>query len=231
MAAEIQENVLDPDLRAWVTPGFSTTTEDDRVVSAVLTMGAMQEHFSYGFTWICGTPAVTLLGERKDWVDIQSRLEKLKALGAEPEVFGELLKPILRYFIETFDHPESPAVKEFWSKIAHQTGGSGPVHLSGWITAFCFWDEEGKSLYDGCAAPPVSLKASEGRADGCELDGVFYHRVNTDDIPSGMASVPIKVDDNGAIQYTRMVAGLAGIQATSSLTERQEGENLTLDCL
>jgi hypothetical protein len=50
MAAEIQENVLDPDLRAWVTPGFSTTTEDDRVVSAVLTMGAMQEYFSYGFT-------------------------------------------------------------------------------------------------------------------------------------------------------------------------------------
>jgi hypothetical protein len=50
MAAEIQENVLDPDLRAWVTPAFSTTTEDDRVVSAVLTMGAMQEYFSYGFT-------------------------------------------------------------------------------------------------------------------------------------------------------------------------------------
>jgi hypothetical protein len=174
---------------------------------------------------------MTLLGEREDWVDIRSRLEKLKTLGAEPEVFGELLKPILRYSIETFDPPDSPGVKDFWSKIAHQAGGSGPVHLSGWITAFCFWDEEGKSLYDGCAAPPVSLKASEGRADGCELDGVFYHRVNTDDIPSGMASVPIKVDDNGAIQYTRMVAGLAGIQATSSLTERQEGENLALDCL
>ena len=222
---------MDPDLRAWVTPEFSTTTEDDRVVSAVLMMGAIQKYFSYGFTLTCGIPAVTLLGEREDWVDIQSRLEKLKTLGAEPEVFGELLKPILRYFIETFDRPDSPGVKDFWSKIAHQTGGSGPYHLSGWIAAFCFWDEERKCLYDGCAVPPVSLKAFEGWAAGCELDGVFYHRVNTDDVPSGTASVPVKVDDNGEIHYTRMVAGSTGIQATSSISERVEGEGRSLDCL
>lgn len=81
MAAEIQENVLDPDLRAWVAPEFSTTTEDDRVVSSVMMMGAMQKYFSYGFTLTYGIPAVTLLGERENWVDIQSRLEKLDSWG------------------------------------------------------------------------------------------------------------------------------------------------------
>jgi hypothetical protein len=35
---------------------------------------------------------VTLLGEREDWVDIQTRLGKLKTLGPEPEAFGELLE-------------------------------------------------------------------------------------------------------------------------------------------
>jgi hypothetical protein len=231
MTSEIQENVVDPELRAWITPRFSTTTEDDRVVSAVLMMGAMQKYFSYALALICGIPAVTLLGEREDWVEIQARLAKLKDFGPEPEAFGELLKPILRYFIETFDHPESPSVKDFWSKIAHETGDSGPCHLSGWITAFCFWDEEGKSLYEGCAQPPVSLESFEGRAAGCELDGVFYHRVDTEDIPSGTASVPVKVDDNGRIYHTMMVAGSAGILATSSVADSGERESAPLDCL
>lgn len=79
--------------------------------------------------------------------------------------------------------------------------------------------------------PPVSLKALEGRAAGCEVDGVFYHRTNTDDIPSGTASVYVKVDDNGEVHYTGMVAGLAGIQATSSIAERGEGEGRSLNCL
>jgi hypothetical protein len=174
---------------------------------------------------------VTVLGECEDWVEIQARLAKLRDFGAEPEAFGELLKPVLRYFIETFDHPESPGVRDFWSKIAHETGGSGPYQLSGWITAFCFWDEEGKSFYEGCAQPPVSLESFEGRAAGCELDGIFYHRVDTDDIPSGTASVLVRVDDNGRIYHTRMAARSAGILATSSVADAGEIEGAPLDCL
>jgi hypothetical protein len=122
-------------------------------------------------------------------------------------------------------------VRDFWSKIAHETGGSGPYHLSGWITAFCFWDEEGKSFYEGCAQPPVSLESFEGRAAGCELDGIFYHRVDTDDIPSGTASVLVRVDDNGRIYHTRMAARSAGILATSSVADAGEIEGAPLDCL
>jgi hypothetical protein len=117
----------------------------------------------------CGIPTVTLLGEREDWIAIQTPLEKLKTFGTEPEASGELLKLILRYVIETLGHPDSPAMKDFWSRIAHRTGSSGPHHLSRWITAFCFWDEKGNSLYHGRAVPPVSFEPFEWQVAGCEL--------------------------------------------------------------
>jgi hypothetical protein len=50
---------------------------------------------------------------------------------------------------------------------------------------------------------------------------VLYHRVNTDDIPSGTVSVLVEVDENGVIYHNRVVAGSAGIQ----------GESRPSDCL
>lgn len=214
----IQENVKDPSLRKWIMPSWSTTTEDDLTTAAVLMMGSLQKYFSYGMGLRCGIPSVTLLGEKADWEDILKRLDKLPELGKEPTTFAELLRPILRHFIASFDPEPSPAVKEFWSKIADKSGGSGLHYLSGWITAFCFWDENGKSLYgDGPkgprAWPPV----------GCELDDVLYHKVDTKKIPSGYVSVPVLVDDNGTPYYTKMVAGSLGIQVTSSGNMMEDG--------
>ena len=216
----IQENVKDPSLRTWIMPNWTTTTDDDVTVASVLMMGTLQKYFSYKVMLICGIPSVTLLGERADWEDILKRLDKLPELGDEPATFATLLRPVLRHFVASFDPEPSPAVKDFWSKIAHKTGGSGPYFLSGWITAFCFWNEDGKSLYHrhdtNGPQRPVSLQVFEGRQAGCELDNVLYHRVDTDHIPSGFASVPVVVDDNGALYDTKMVAGSFGIQVTSS---------------
>ncbi|CAI6331762.1 unnamed protein product [Periconia digitata] len=216
----IQENVKDPELRTWIMPNWTTTTQDDVTVASVLMMGTLQKYFSYGMTMTCGIPSVTLLGERADWQDILKRLDKLCELGEEPAIFATLLKPILRNFIASFDAEPSSAVKDFWSRIAHKTGGSGPYYLSGWITAFCFWDETGKSLYHrhatGGPQRPVSLRAFQGGQAGCELEDVLYHRVDTKDIPSGFTSVPVVVNDNGVLYDTKMVAGSFGIQVTSS---------------
>lgn len=216
MSRLLQENIVDPTFHTWCTPSFSTTTDSDRVVASVLMMGALQKYFSYRMTLDCGIPSVTLLGEREDWEEILNRLNKLPELGSEPATFSQLLKPIIRKFIASFETPQVSSVTEFWSKIAHETGGSGPFYLSGWITAFCFWDEDGKSLYKDGPIGPVSLAAFEGRRAGCELDGVLYHRVNTQDIPCGFVSVPVTVDDNGEVYHTKMVAGSFGIEVTSS---------------
>ena len=44
MTSLIEENVNDPELRAWIMPDFSTTTESDRVVAAIPMMGSLQEY-------------------------------------------------------------------------------------------------------------------------------------------------------------------------------------------
>jgi hypothetical protein len=171
-------------------------------------MGTLQKYFTYGVELLCGIPSVTLLGEKADWEDMLKRLDKLPELGKETAAFARVLRPVLRYFVASFEPRPDPKVMEFWGRIAHQEfQGSGATYLSGWITAFCFWDTEGKRFY-GAGEPNSS--------GGSDLDGVSYHRVETDKIPTGFASVPLKVNDNGVEHRTQMVAGLLGMELTSS---------------
>ena len=48
------------------------------------------------------------------------------------------------------------------------------------------------------------------------LSGVPYHRIESDEIPPGYVCVPVKVDDNGVMHETMMVAGSIGVKLTSS---------------
>jgi hypothetical protein len=137
------------------------------------------------------------------------RIELIPKLGPETAQWYQLLKPVLTRFVGTFDSPESSQTKDFWQKIVHYTsGGSGPSYLSGWITAFCFWDGTGRCLF--------SSHDGQDKSHLAVLDDVQYHRVDTGDIPPGSASVPVKLDDNGKEYDTIMVAGSVGIKATSS---------------
>ncbi len=224
MGKIIQKNVIDPELREWMMPAFTTTTKTDEVVASVMMMGSMQQYFKYVFSLKCGLPSVTLLGECSDWEKILSRLEKLLTLGKEPSLWHTLLKPVISRFVQTFKSPDSSATKDFWQKIAHHSGGgSGPTYLSGWITAFCFWDEKGRTLHVPGRNPPSSSvtetfgrSSFRGSAPELKLDGVKYHKVDTQDIAPGWVSVPVKVDDNGTIHDTRMAAGSVGVKVTSS---------------
>ncbi|KAI0418381.1 hypothetical protein F5X98DRAFT_117163 [Xylaria grammica] len=204
MTGEIEKNVVDSGLRDWIMPNFTTTTQTDTITAAILMMGSMQKYFSYKMSLLCGIPSVTLLGEKADWAAIRRRLEKLPHFGQEAKQFSHLLTPVLDFLVRTFEKADDPEVVEFWSKIAHaENNGSGPTYLSGWLTAFCFWDGDGKSMYSD-------------RASGCEINGTKYHKLDMDDIPVGYVSVPVTVDDNGHEIKTRMVAGSVGIATSSS---------------
>lgn len=202
MTHMIAKNVSDPGLRDWVMPSFTTTTDSDKVVGAVLFMGAMQKYFSFKMTVCCGIPSVTLLGDVEDWREISRRLDKLDQLGREPSLFAEMLRPVLSHMILSFENPASPEVVHFWNTIVHRHHlGSGTDYLTGWLTAFCFWDEQ-------------------GRAKGMNRDKLFgsvsFPYVDVDSIPMGSASVPVKVDDNGDEYEATMVAGSVGIIARAS---------------
>ena len=110
-------------------------------------MATMKAYFDYSFSLMCGIPLVTLLGEKADWEDVARRAEKLRTYGKECEVWYEMLAPVLAHFVRAFDAPDSEENLDFWQKVAHyRSGGSGPTWLSGWITAFCVFSEEGKWL-------------------------------------------------------------------------------------
>jgi hypothetical protein len=128
----IEENIIDPSLREWFMPTFTTTTKSDQATASIIMMSAMQKYFSYGCGILCGLPSVILQGRKEDWEKMLGRLERLKTFGEEPTMWYELLKPVFTKFVETFDDPESEEIKDFWQKIAHYSGGgSGPTYLSG----------------------------------------------------------------------------------------------------
>ena len=149
MADVIQKNVVDPSLRAWIVPEFSTTTINDRTVCSIVMMATLKEYFSYKFCIMCGIPRVTLEGEKKDWELLLHKLEKLKEYGVQTTAWYHLLVPIISQFVKAFDDPDGKENVDFWQRVAHyHGGGSGPTWLSGWITAFCVFDAKGKWIGD-----------------------------------------------------------------------------------
>lgn len=215
MTSFIQENVKEPRLREWIMPSFSTTTDTDRVVAAILMMGSMQKYFSFKCEQECGIPSVTLLGERKDWENILLRVDYLAELGAQPTVFAELLKPILRNFISSFDDQGrlSAETSQFWGRIVNKNyEDSGEDFLSGWITAFGYWDEKGAAKH--ITKDLTDCDGVEGYEHyGCVLEGVRYPCIGTESVPAGFASVPVVVEHLGTNYQTKMVAGLIGMEA------------------
>lgn len=117
--ARLTEEVLvDPGIREWITPKFSTTTATDEAVYAMVMMGAFQKYIRYGAWGECGLPSVTLLGDKSDWEDLERQLETIPYLGEEPKTWYGLLKPICSQIVRTFDEPPATETKEFCNRFS-----------------------------------------------------------------------------------------------------------------
>ncbi|EDR13029.1 uncharacterized protein LACBIDRAFT_322430 [Laccaria bicolor S238N-H82] len=247
MTRELEKNILDPSLRAWILPKFSTTTTTDTIIASVIMMSSMKKYFDYRFCLDCGIPSVTLEGEQEDWEEILRRIEKLKEYGVEATGWCHLLRPIMAQFVAAFDNPASEENKEFWGKVCHREGGgSGPTYLGGWVTAFCAFDEDGKWLghkfKDGVVEAeslqgpdPTALSASDFFATYTQdsktwsqseafliLSGTRYHLVDTNDIPAGCTDVDVLVDDNGEEIPCMMTAGLFGTEISGDVEGKRD---------
>lgn len=190
MTKQIAEHIKDPSVREWVMPQFSTTTNTDTTVYAVVLMATMQTYFRYKFELCCGIPHVTLLGTVADWESLASRIDRLLEFGELMCTWHALLKPILLEFVQSANG--KPNI-DFWDRICHKKGGgSGPRYLGGWITAFCRFSEKG--------------------------DWQGGDVINDNDVPVGYVSVPVTVDDNGQIYKTRMFAGSLAAERVDDYT-------------
>ncbi|KAJ6513728.1 hypothetical protein C8R47DRAFT_618166 [Mycena vitilis] len=233
MVGLIEKNIVDPSLRAWALPDFSTTTVNDTTVSSILLMATLKAYFEYVYCDVCcGIPRVTLEGEKRDWEKILLRLEKLKEYGLETIAWYHLLEPVISRFVRAFDDPNGKSNVDFWQNVAHfEPGGSGPSYYSGWITAFCVFSDRGKwmgprlnSGVVGSAVAPESLTARQfwsaygGYAPGgLTLDGTRFHKIDCDNIPPSYAEVDVRlVSHNGESTQCSMTAGAVGIRVCSS---------------
>ncbi|KAJ7226539.1 hypothetical protein B0H12DRAFT_1223791 [Mycena haematopus] len=212
MADLVEKNVVDPTLRAWATPDFTTTTLHDSTVSAVMLMATLKKYFDYTIMMAgCGIPRVTLDGEKSDWVNILERLEKLKEYGVETTAWCHLLRP----------------------RVAHYTpGGSGRGdHYTGWITAFTVFTKEGRwmgnqlkmTVTPETVPDPVLTAARFWATYGGEymqrdliLDGAPYHRLYRGGIPPAYGEVDVLLIDDGERFDCAMVSGSVGTRVTSS---------------
>ncbi|KAL7911600.1 hypothetical protein GGI35DRAFT_443184 [Trichoderma velutinum] len=219
----IQNNVVDPELREWMLPDFSTTTDHDKAVAAFGMMGAMQKFFNYNVMAGCGLPSVTLLGTRDDWEKLASRVNKLNQYGNECQHWASLLQPITHYMIRTFDEPDSQEVKDFWLRVAWETGSKGLSGdsriLSGWITAFVYFNKSGSVTTDH-KEDNVSLFGEILDRKRLILDGVSYPLIYPGDIPSSLVLVPITITDLGARvqRFSTAVSGTIGMSISGGST-------------
>ncbi|KAJ7122194.1 hypothetical protein C8R44DRAFT_852922 [Mycena epipterygia] len=222
MVGLLEKNVVDPGLRAWVLPTFTTTTENDTTVAAMLMMATLKAYFDYVYSGIyCGIPRVTLEGEKADWEDILGRLEKLKEYGVQTIAWYHLLVPVISRFVKSFDEPNSPESVKFWQQIAHfEPGGSGPSHYTGWINAFCVFNEKGRWMGHTLRMdrerpePPETLSAQEFNAT--YVNATRWTGVDCNDTPPGYAEVDVKLVDQGKPFDCALTAGLVGTHISSS---------------
>ncbi|KAH8645718.1 hypothetical protein BX600DRAFT_519302 [Xylariales sp. PMI_506] len=218
----LHRSVTDADLRDWIMPDFSTTNDNDKIVASIVMMGTLQKYFDYTCGQICGFPTVELLGDKSDYEEILKRVDKLEQYGPEPTKFASLLRPVLRRFIRSFDDPKARDVIHFWKTVFDKDDSlCGTSWYTGWITAFCLWDEDGRYLYNEVKGPgdryANSSKVPEVR--NLVLDGVRYHGFDGTTVPPAWTRVPVKLEQydvpDGFIMAD-MHAGLMGIGLSSS---------------
>jgi hypothetical protein len=193
MSDKIDENLVDGTVKGWILPDFSTTTEDDKVTFGVVFMASMKKYFKYKFCLCCGIPNITLDGTVEDWKEIETRVQKLKEY--ELEDWVSMLEPILSQFTQA---KSGKVDLEFWNRICSNVGGgSGPRYLSGWITAFCRFDEEGNVI----GKEEVNIWGE------IKTENAPWPYVNTNDIPNGFVEVDVTIDDNGTEYKSVMFSG------------------------
>ncbi|CAL8089654.1 unnamed protein product [Orchesella dallaii] len=210
LTKEIDRNLIDPEVKKWILPSFSTTTDNDLVSIGVVFMATMKKYFDYKMCLDCGIPNITLEGTVKDWENIHNRLGKLKEYNLAK--WYDLLEPVMKQFVNA---KRGTVDLDFWQRICdYQRGGSGPDYLSGWITVFCVFDKDGnwqenrpEQDWGRKRMPDEETRKRIGEAKLWRESLTKWPRIESDDIPTGILEVDVKINDNGAEYNSVMFAG------------------------
>lgn len=167
-------------------------------------MGSLHSYFSYEVMPLCGIPTVTLEGNQVDYINILRRVDKLSEFGEETHIWGELLRPIILRFVSAFNGEPD---ESFWNQVCHQTNEMcGNEYYTGWITAFCPFDERGRWQLFTPSVPE--------RIGHLHIDNVMYQALHISKVPWGYAQVDIKIIEDGVPIDAAFVAGSMGLRVS-----------------
>ena len=180
MLEQMQKYTKD-DLREWLTPNFSTTTQKDRLVGQIVMMGAMKEYFSYHGVLSSALTKLTLQGSLEDWVNLRTRAEKLAVYGDELKAWSENLLPVLDQFVAAY---KGDVNEDFWQRMItyRRLGSGGQKKFRGWFLVFAPFGEEGDYLLN------PKQQIDETGIYATILDEMIFHAT---------VSVPVDLNDNG----------------------------------
>jgi hypothetical protein len=214
---QIATNIKDPSVTEWLLPKFTTTTATDRIAASVTIMSTLQAFFSYRCGICCGIPNVTLEGTPDDWRLLREKIDRLPSYDIEGakqpvmQMWHNLLSPILDQFVSS---SQGNVDLPFWDKVcSHHGGGSGPSYLSGWVTVFSCFTSNGHWQGGDPKHNLARQNAECGRNSAFQINWrpggapPAWPFIETSDIPAGVVSVPMTVDDNGAEYKTQLLAG------------------------
>lgn len=210
-----------PTVYDWITPNFTTTTENDKLTAGVAMMATLQEYFDYEF-WgiVCGIPKATILGTVEDWRDIRERVKKLtefelpgKTVMAE---WSSLLERILNEFVSVKEG--NPPNEEFWKQAVRVDyklidlvcAKINETHLNGWITTFSAFTLNGRWRGGDI------INSNKSR---------IWLKVRTDKLTPDIVEVPIKIYDEYAAEGERNYNGSI---ITGSMGYSVKGDEVTM---
>ncbi len=200
----ITENI-DPSIYHWISPNFTTTTENDKLTAGVALMATVQNYFEYGlWSVLCGIPQLTIEGDEDDWREIRKRVDRLKDFELSGRdvmtKWSSMLGKILDQFISVKEgnNPD----KVFWKqalRIDYKMLDMGcaqvkETYLNGWITAFSAFDKLG--TWQGNYNTVNSTQPANQ-----------WLTIRTDFITPGIVYVPIQIYDEHAEPEERNYTG------------------------
>ncbi len=195
---KIYDNLVDKSVKDWILPNFSTTDTNDKIACGIVFMATTKKYFDFGCCLQCGIPNITLEGTVGDWENILQRLEKLKTYKLDK--WYDMLKKILKEFVAA---KNEKANIEFLNRICHHLGGaSGPRFISGWLTAFAVFNEDGNwtDHKDNASLTMFSRISVEQE----------WPVINIAAIPSGIVNVNVKIAEGSVVHESVMFAGHVG---------------------
>ncbi|RQM28653.1 hypothetical protein B5M09_006076 [Aphanomyces astaci] len=212
LVQQMTDHLVDPALSEWVLPSFSTTTDHDRVVGSVVMLAAAKKYFTYKSVLSCGIPSVTLHGSVSDWQEIRRRVTTLSRFDhILTAKWQRMLEPVLDQFVAAANN--TPDVG-FWRRICHAVGGgSGPSYLSGWITLFSVFNDQGEWMGDPRTESVTMWRTSnvQGGAPAIEAHvetiGGDFPVVEMADVAPGYLTVDVTVIDHSVRFTTVLFAG------------------------